>query len=103
MDMMTAAFVSIAITTMSVSVLTTAVGAVARARLKRRTSRKRIRPEFRRQATRAVGIPCSARRVHPQYLRVLQRARIVRGRAQRLTMTTSRRRYFRPAPAVRSN
>ena len=100
MDMMTAAFVSIAITTMSVSVITTAVGAVARAGWGRRKSRKRGRAEYRRQATRVVGVHCSARRVHPQYLPVLQRARILRGRAQRLVVGTARRRRFRMAPAV---
>lgn len=91
MDMMTAAFVSIAITTLSVSVLTAAIGAVARARLKRRASRKRARPVFRRQATRVVGTRCSARRVHPQYLPILQRARIVRGRTAYLRDMTARR------------
>ena len=101
MDMMTAAFVSIAITTLSVSVLTAAVGAVARARLKRRMSRKRPRREFRRQATQAVGISYAARRVHPQYLPVLQRARILRGRAQRIETVTSRRRHFKLPSAVR--
>jgi hypothetical protein len=95
MDMMTAAFVSIVITTLSVSVLTAAVGAVARARLALRKSRKRPRREFRRQATPLAGMPLAARRVHPQYLPVLQRARILRGRAAYARVRTARRHRMR--------
>jgi hypothetical protein len=95
MDMMTAAFLSIAIVTISVTTIMAVIGSVARKKLGSPTARARKRPEFRQQATRITGIPHSARRVHPQYLPALARARILRGRATYPGMTTRRRRDLR--------
>jgi len=101
MDMMTAAFLSIVITTLSVTVLTAALGAVARMRVRRRITRKRVRPQHRRQATRVAGILYSDRRIHPEYLPGLARARILRAQAQRMALARSRRRHPRQASAAR--
>ena len=92
MDMMTAAFLSIVITTLSVSVLMAALDAVARWKFRRRASRKHIRPELRRQATRIAGLPHSSRRIQPQYLPELARAQIFRARTAYLGITAPRRR-----------
>lgn len=92
MDMMTSAFLSIAITTLSVTVITSGIEAVARWKFRRPVARKRTRPEFRRQATRIAEIPGSSRRIQAQYLPELARARILRARTAYLGITTSRRR-----------
>jgi hypothetical protein len=103
MDTMTSAFLTIAATTMSVTILTALIGAVARARVRRRTTRARTGPKHRRQATRVAGILYSDSRIHPEYLPGLARARILRAQAQRMAIATSRRRPFRPARAARSS
>jgi hypothetical protein len=100
MDMMTAAFLSIAITTLSVTTITAAVSACARARLGSLTTRSiraRTRPEFRRQATRVARTPHSARLIRPQYLPALARARLLRAQTPYLAITTPRRRQIVPA------
>ena len=94
MDMMTAAFISIAITTLSVTVITTAIEAAARWKFRRPAAQKRTRPEFRRQATRITGIAGSSRRIQTQYLPELARARILRARMAYLGITTPRRRQI---------
>jgi hypothetical protein len=97
MDMMTAAFLSIAIVTISVTTIMAVIGSVARKKLGSPTARARKRPEFRQQATRITGIPHSARRVHPQYLPALARARLLRAQTPYLAITTPRRRQIVPA------
>lgn len=104
MDMMSAAFLSIAITTISVTTLMAGLDAIARAKLARRVPSKRKRGEFRRQATpRVVGFPQAARRVPPQFLPALQRARMMRGRMAYLAVTAPQRRRLREHFAVRSS
>jgi hypothetical protein len=101
MDMMTAGFVSIAITTVSVSVLVEVIGAVARLRLRRRTALPRARPQHRRHAPRVAGILYSGRRIHPEYLPALVRARIFRAQVHRVAVAMARRRRFGVGRAVR--
>ncbi len=93
MDMMTAAFLSIAITTVSVTVVMAGLDAVAHWKFRRRVLPKRARPEFRRQATRVVGISAVSQRSLPALLR----ARILRARRAYRGMTVLRRREMRRA------
>ena len=95
MDLMTAAFLSIAITTLAVTLLTAAAGVVARAKSRRQTGRKRPRPEFRGQATRVVGVPHSAKRAHPQRLPATSRTRTARGRTTYVVVAATQRRGMR--------
>lgn len=96
---MTAAFLSIAITTLSVTTISAAIGTVARARLRfgsstTRSTQARTSRQFRRQATPVYRIPHSARRIGPQYRGALARARIVRAQTAYLAITTARRRQI---------
>jgi hypothetical protein len=96
MDMMTAAFLSIAIVTVSVTIIMAAVGAVARRKLATAPATPARTPRhFRQQATRVAGMPLSARRLHAQHLPTLQRARILRARTTCPEFTRSRRREWR--------
>jgi hypothetical protein len=94
MDMMTAAFVTIVVTTVSVSVLMEVIGAVARWRLRRRTALARARPQHRGRERRVSGILYSGRRIHPEYLPALVRARIFRAQVHRVAVAMARRRRF---------
>src|SRR5579864_3017427 len=97
MDMMTAAFLSIAITTVSVTVIMAALDMVAHLKFRRRVAPKRGRPEFRRQATWVVGHSPSPAQIPPQSLAALVRARILRARRAYRGMTVLRRREIRRA------
>ena len=100
---MTAAFLSIAITTVSVTVIMAGLDAVAHWKFRRRVMPKRDRPEFRRQATRVVGISAASRRSLPALLR----ARILRARSVYRGITVLRRREMgrtsRPEVATAQN
>jgi hypothetical protein len=92
MDMMTAAFLSIAITTVSVTVVMAGLDAVAHWKFRRRVTPKRARPELRRQATRVVGISASSPLIQPWSLPARVRARILRARSAYRGITAFRRR-----------
>ena len=104
---MTAAFLSIAITTVSVTVIMAGLDAVAHWKFRRRVMPKRARPEFRRQATRVVGISAAAPRIQPWSLSAQVRARILRARSVYRGITVLRRREMgrasRPEVATAQN
>jgi hypothetical protein len=92
MDLMTAAFLCMAITTVGVTLLMAVRGVVARAKSRHGTSRKHPRPEFREQATRVAGVPHSGRRIRPQQRPAAARARTFRGRTTYVVVATTQRR-----------
>jgi len=96
MNMLTAASLVFAALTVVVTAITTARSATARTNLDRPIPRAipaAVATRIRRQAMRASRVSRPIRRVRPQYLPALARARILRLQTSHLAITTPRRHH----------